>query len=521
MATPVVLNNGVRGPQGQKGDSGSDGIGIKVLGTKATTGALPGSGNTLDDAWIVTADDSLYVWTGTAWAGPLTFDAGSGVPTPTGDGKVLTATGSSDGDFDWENPTGGVSSWADIVALGDFPAAIGAGASASAARTAIGAQAASTAITTSDTATTSEAGIVELAAHSDVTTGTDDTKAVTSGGVKAATDALVASDTLVQTDTGQNTGLERKEGTTGPVWSVLDSTGAYVALGIDRTGSLVVNGTQQKLGMPWQEGGTDPTVGGTKALPAGVMPIFMLTDIDNLPSWASGYQGIILVASAGDEEVVTGQFYGNGLSNGHALAVSDGGTGGDTTVSALNGTGAMTAQTDEGTVSPAIKVVTSATTKAAEFNNGTAVGTASQRTISLLLKTPASFSAATAFMQWLLGSTLGGRISFTSTGALRISDSTPTTQWTASSPLSVSTWYHVLITVTQGAGSTGIVRVRAWARGNTPTDTPLFDSGNIGSINVGASHDTLWFGTAASGTVTYYWANARWNEDATSYLGNG
>lgn len=472
-----IVDQGVRGPKGDKGDPGS-----------------PGGGT-----------------------------PGQGVPTGGTTEQILSKVDATDYHTHWvDKPSGGgAGSWAAIEALGDFPAAIAAGSSAAAARTAIGAQDASTAVTDSDVATTTAAGIVELAQHTDVTTGTDDAKAVTSAGVKAATDALVASDTLLQTDTAQNTGLERKEGTSGPVWSVLDSTGSYVALGMDRTASLVVNGTQQKLCFAWSPGDPDPTVGGTRALPAGAMPVIDLTDIADLPSWVSGYRAIVQVASAGDVEVIQGQFYGHGLADNHAITTGDGGSGGDTTVSTVNGTGSITAQTDEGTVNPAIQVLTSATTRALEFNDGTAVGTRSQRTYSLLLKTPSSFGVATAFFEWLLGTTLCGRLSFSASGALRVSDSAATAQWTAPTVMTASTWYHVLVQITQGAGATGTVRVRAWARGNAPTDTPLWDSGVIGAINVGATHDTLWAGTAASGTENFFMANLRWNDDATSYLGSG
>ena len=40
---------------------------LNFKGTKATASELPSTGNTTGDVWIVTADNSEYVWTGTAW----------------------------------------------------------------------------------------------------------------------------------------------------------------------------------------------------------------------------------------------------------------------------------------------------------------------------------------------------------------------------------------------------------------------------------------------------------------------
>ncbi len=55
------------GPQGPKGDVGS---GLKIVGTAASVGALPATGNP-GDAYLV--GGNLHVWTGSAWsnAGPV------------------------------------------------------------------------------------------------------------------------------------------------------------------------------------------------------------------------------------------------------------------------------------------------------------------------------------------------------------------------------------------------------------------------------------------------------------------
>lgn len=94
---------GAQGPQGPKGDVGA---GLKVLGTVATASALPASGNTTGDAYLVGTD--LYVWTGSTWtnAGPVqgpkgdtgaTGPQGATGPTgpagPKGDAGAQGATG--------------------------------------------------------------------------------------------------------------------------------------------------------------------------------------------------------------------------------------------------------------------------------------------------------------------------------------------------------------------------------------------------------------------------------------------
>lgn len=58
---------GPTGSQGPAGPQGATGTGITMRGSVATVGALPPSGNTQGDAFLVQADDSLHIWDGTAW----------------------------------------------------------------------------------------------------------------------------------------------------------------------------------------------------------------------------------------------------------------------------------------------------------------------------------------------------------------------------------------------------------------------------------------------------------------------
>lgn len=79
---PVVV--GAVGPTGPAGAS------ITLRGEVATAADLPGSGNTANDAYVVTADGNLWVWNGTAW-----FDAGQivGPQGPQGEAGPTGAQG--------------------------------------------------------------------------------------------------------------------------------------------------------------------------------------------------------------------------------------------------------------------------------------------------------------------------------------------------------------------------------------------------------------------------------------------
>ena len=68
------------------GPTGPQGISITMKGTVPTTADLP-TGAAVNDAWIVTADENLWVWNGTTWvdAGQIIGPQGEIGPTgPTG-----------------------------------------------------------------------------------------------------------------------------------------------------------------------------------------------------------------------------------------------------------------------------------------------------------------------------------------------------------------------------------------------------------------------------------------------------
>jgi hypothetical protein len=67
-----------------------------MKGTVPTSAALPATGNHQGDAYIVTADDSLWIWDGTKWVsgGSIQGPPGAAGPTgPTGSQGPTGATG--------------------------------------------------------------------------------------------------------------------------------------------------------------------------------------------------------------------------------------------------------------------------------------------------------------------------------------------------------------------------------------------------------------------------------------------
>lgn len=77
----------VTGPTGATGPQGTS---INIRGTVAAVVNLPASGNAINDAYIVTANEDLYVWNGTTWnnvgqiVGPMGPTGATGATGPTG-----------------------------------------------------------------------------------------------------------------------------------------------------------------------------------------------------------------------------------------------------------------------------------------------------------------------------------------------------------------------------------------------------------------------------------------------------
>ena len=58
---------GIQGNIGYTGSRGAQGVAITLKGTVAAVVNLPDTANTINDAYIVTADGNLYVWDGAVW----------------------------------------------------------------------------------------------------------------------------------------------------------------------------------------------------------------------------------------------------------------------------------------------------------------------------------------------------------------------------------------------------------------------------------------------------------------------
>jgi hypothetical protein len=94
-----IVGNGVAGPTGPSGPTGPIGQGVSLNGSVANIGALP-TGASSGDAYVVTANGNLYVWSGSSWnsvgqiVGPT--GAASNVTGPTGAASNVTGpTGAS------------------------------------------------------------------------------------------------------------------------------------------------------------------------------------------------------------------------------------------------------------------------------------------------------------------------------------------------------------------------------------------------------------------------------------------
>ena len=101
----------VTGPVGPIGPTGAQGININIIGTVANAGALPGSANT-NDAYIVTTNGHLYVWTSGSWhdvgviVGPTGATGATGSTGLTGSTGPTGATGAASTVAGPTGPTG-------------------------------------------------------------------------------------------------------------------------------------------------------------------------------------------------------------------------------------------------------------------------------------------------------------------------------------------------------------------------------------------------------------------------------
>jgi len=87
-------STGPTGSTGLTGPTGAAGRSINIKGTKANVAALPSTGNTSGDSWIVLTDLHLYVWDGTVWLDAGQFQGPTGA---TGPATISVGTVSSTG----------------------------------------------------------------------------------------------------------------------------------------------------------------------------------------------------------------------------------------------------------------------------------------------------------------------------------------------------------------------------------------------------------------------------------------
>lgn len=102
---------GTGGPLGPTGPTGAAGTSFTIKGTVPNVASLPATGNTVGDAYIVTATQELYVWDGAAWdnLGQIVGPTGSTGPTgPAGSTGAAGPTGptGSAGSTGAAGPTG-------------------------------------------------------------------------------------------------------------------------------------------------------------------------------------------------------------------------------------------------------------------------------------------------------------------------------------------------------------------------------------------------------------------------------
>jgi hypothetical protein len=83
-ATGATGPVGPVGPQGPQGPQGAAGSGITMKGSVPTSADLPASGNAQGDAYLVQADDSLWIWDASKWVSGGSIQGPPGIQGPAG-----------------------------------------------------------------------------------------------------------------------------------------------------------------------------------------------------------------------------------------------------------------------------------------------------------------------------------------------------------------------------------------------------------------------------------------------------
>lgn len=104
---PTGPSDGPTGPTGPTGPEGAQGTSINFVGSVANEGDLPGSENSLNDAYIVTSSGDLYVWDGSQWENVGAIQGPTGPTGPVGQASTV------------EGPTGPAGATGPTGAAGD------------------------------------------------------------------------------------------------------------------------------------------------------------------------------------------------------------------------------------------------------------------------------------------------------------------------------------------------------------------------------------------------------------------
>ena len=84
------LQSYLKGPTGYTGYTGPVGASIVIKGTVSTYEYLPSTGNTQNDAWVVSYDGHIYVWNGSTWNDVGQFIGATGYTGYTGADSTVT-----------------------------------------------------------------------------------------------------------------------------------------------------------------------------------------------------------------------------------------------------------------------------------------------------------------------------------------------------------------------------------------------------------------------------------------------
>ena len=101
----LTIDQGIVGPTGPYGPTGPAGAGIVLKGSVATVGDLPAVGNNPGDAYIVSSNGHLYIWSGSAWVDAGQFVGPTGPTGPTGQ-SITGPTGATGAASSVAGPTG-------------------------------------------------------------------------------------------------------------------------------------------------------------------------------------------------------------------------------------------------------------------------------------------------------------------------------------------------------------------------------------------------------------------------------